>query len=177
MRRRWMGGRGALYALAALLVIAVVAYAYPKLGEGPAETLAGINSQLEAGGFYLNLAEEALIAQFGEGEYIEGFGGHVRVYAEPGIRVGIAGDRDNDFYGAVSWIEWTGSQHAIYGIHVGESSARAAEILASHGYERMEDISEMFYKNGEFLVSLYGSPNVEQIRAGFEDKDLQDRNY
>lgn len=172
-----MGGRGALYALAAILLIAVAAYAYPKLGSGQAETLERINSHMEAGGFYLNLAEETLIAQFGEGEYIEGFGGHVRAYAEPYLRVGIAGDRDNDFYGAVSWIEWTNPQYAIYGIHVGESSARAADLLVSQGYERMKDVDEMFYENGEYLISLYGSPNVEQIRVGFEDKDLRDRNY
>ncbi|BBH20649.1 hypothetical protein Back11_19940 [Paenibacillus baekrokdamisoli] len=132
------------------------------------------NNQLAFDGIQLGMTEERLIQLWGEGEHIEGFGGHIKKYKSKQTAIGIAGDSDNDFYKGVTLLETSNKQYAIYGVHVGDSVKATYAKLAKFGYK--PDFSGI-YMNGEFVISLQGKETIETIQIWFNDKDLRDRVY
>lgn len=138
------------------------------------ETLTHLNENLSAASVQLAQPEEKIIALFGEGEYVEGFGGHLRTYEGKGIRIGFSGDQDNDLYGQVSSIAFWEPAYAVYGINIGDDRQAAIDTVLSQGYEH---VTEGLYRNEEYVISLSGGAIVELIQIWFDDKDLRDRQY
>ncbi|MDQ0113962.1 hypothetical protein [Paenibacillus harenae] len=138
------------------------------------ESLIHLNENLSAAGAQFAQTEQELIASFGEGEYVEGFGGHLRTYEANGIRIGFSGDQDNDLYGLVSSIAFWDPAYAVYSINIGDDRMAAIDTLLSQGYKH---VTEGMYRNGEYIISLSGADTVELIQIWFDDKDLRDRQY
>lgn len=92
-------------------------------------SLTTINDNLKASGLKLGLTEEQFIESWGTGIYQEGFGGHFREYKDLGVRIGIAGDSDNDLFNAISQIEFSNKDFEIFRIKNGDSIQASEEIL------------------------------------------------
>ncbi|MFC5402957.1 hypothetical protein [Cohnella soli] len=138
------------------------------------ETLDNINRNLISDGVQLNLKEEELTKLLGDGEYMEGFGGHMRKYASRSLNIGISGDQDNDFYGHVSQVDFSNPEFSIYGIKVGDPIEQSSSYIISKGYHQ---IAENIFRNGEYVIQLYGHDNIQSIKIWFDDKDLRGRSY
>jgi len=138
------------------------------------ESLTRLNDSLIMDDIKLYLKEEQIINLLGEGEYIEGFGGHIRDYKNLEISIGFSEDSDNDFYGRVSLVEISNPIYSIYGIKIGDSKQESINKLKSKGYEQLVEDQ---YINSEYIISIHGEPQVQMIQIWFSDKDLRDRNY
>jgi len=158
-----------------VLITLLLFYAYQSKQENQdKETLVRINDGLIIDDVKLFLKESEIINLLGEGEYIEGFGGHSRDYKELKIRIGFPDDSDNDFYGRVSSIELSNPIYSIYGIKVGDLKQESINKLDAKGYKQLE---ENLYINGEYIISLYGEGHIQKLKISFNDNDLRDRNY
>ena len=161
-------------AIVVTVVVASIMIMLHDMNVDKNETVIGLNENLSANGVKLYMTEIELIQLLGEGEYVEGFGGHQRNYADKKIRIGIAGDQDNDFFGRISLIEISNPNYALYGIKIGDSIDESISRLIELNYKHLV---ENIYRNGEFVVALHGVTKVDHIQVWFDDKDLRDRNY
>lgn len=159
--------------IAAVLCAALLTWLLLQKGR-QVETLTHLNENLSAASVQLAQTEEKIIALFGEGDFVEGFGGYLRTYEDKGIRIGFSGDKDNDLYGQVSSIAFWEPAYAVYGINIGDDRKAAIEMLLSQGYKHL---TEGLYHNGEYVISLSGADKVELIQIWFDDKDLRNRQY
>jgi len=73
----------------AVLVFILAAVIYTHLTRNHGMALEGLNAQLQAEGLQIGMTEEQLIDIWGDGEYLEGFGGHGRKYEQRRSSVGI----------------------------------------------------------------------------------------
>lgn len=135
-----------------------------------------LNQQLKVAEIKMGMLEEEVIAFWGMGEFIHGFGGHGREYQEQGVRISFPGDADNDLYGRVGGLELLKSDYSIFGIHVGEEREQAIHKLVANGFKESE-FSDNIYEQGEFMIGLHGEQLIEFIQVWFDDKDLKDRVY
>ena len=155
-------------------VIAAIAIVYMLLQRAEHETYRNLNRNLSADGVELYMPEQRLVEWLGAGEYVEGMGGHGREYAALRLTVSFSGDPDNDFYGRVSQLEFSNPTYSVYGIRPGDPIGRSADLLEEKGYRLS---TENIYRNGEYVIQLYGTERIESVRMWFDDKDLRDRSY
>lgn len=158
---------------AALVVSIVVLFVLP---DRTSLTLDGLNQNMKVADIKMGMMEEDVIALWGTGEYVHGFGGHGREYAEYGVRISFPGDLDNDLYGRVGGMELQSTDYSVYGIKVGDDRQFAKEQLQKHGFAESEFSPDIFVQE-EFMIGLHGDPAIEFIQIWFDDKDLKDRQY
>lgn len=158
---------------AALVVSIVILFVLP---DRTRLTLDGLNQNVKVAEIKMGMMEEDVITLWGTGEYVHGFGGHGREYADYGVRISFPGDSDNDLYGRVGGLELQSSEHSVYGIKVGEDRQTAKEKLEKYGFSE-SDFSPDIFVQGEFMIGLHGDPAIEFIQIWFDDKDLKDRQY
>lgn len=135
-----------------------------------------INEHLDAGGIRLGMAEEEVVRLWGQGEFVEGFGGNGRIYPDRHIRVSFPSDSDNDLYKKVAQLSFTNADYSLFGIRVGDRREDAIAKIAAERFRVSRDSPDIFV-NGEYHVMLSGSPFLTEIMIGFADKDLRDRSY
>lgn len=168
--RRRLFGIGAGVGLCFVLCIVWFAWQSDRM------TLGKLNDHLDAGGIQLGMPEAEVVMMWGEGEYIYGWGGHGRNYADKKIRVGFSDDPVNDLYEKVSDLIFTSVDYSIFGIKVGDDRHASRELLLAAGFKQ-DDYSDDLLVNGEYGISLKGNPRIMKIQITFIDKDLKDRNY
>jgi hypothetical protein len=135
-----------------------------------------MNKNLDVGEIELGMSESDVIQHWGQGEYLDGFGGHGREYKDREIRVGFPDDMDNDLYKKVSSLEFSNANFSIFSVKVGDDMDTGVERILSTGF-KTADYSEDTFVNGEYSITLIGQEMIEAIRILFSDKDLKDRNY
>jgi len=134
------------------------------------------NQHLKIGDIKIGMPEEGVIELLGHGDYIHGFGGHGRHYAEQGLQLSFPAEQDNDLFGRVVGFELQSSEYSVYSIKVGEERDAAVEKLLSNGFTESE-FSENIFVQGEFMIGLHGEAAIEFIQVWFADKDLTDVTY
>jgi len=167
-----------------LSVIALVAAVVMLAGVSPIvsshleskQALNAINKNLDAEGLQIGMPESRIKELWGQGDYGEGFGGHFRHYSERDCTIGIAGDKDNSFYSAVSTIEFTNQDFRLFGYGAGDSVDDMVSKLDSLGFKSMKNNNEIMVK-GEYSIAILGVSQIERIQIWFNDKDLKDRLY
>jgi len=122
------------------------------------------------------MPENEVIQLWGQGEYLNAFGGHGREYEDKKIRVGFADDKDNDLYKKVSSLEFSNSSFSIFSVKVGEIKTDGIAKILTKGFKRIGNNSDELV-NGEYSISIRGSNKIEYIQIWFNDKDLNDRIY
>ncbi|MFD2115768.1 hypothetical protein ACFSTH_11145 [Paenibacillus yanchengensis] len=163
-----------IFAGIVISITLILLYWYQTNDNKDKEVLSRLNDHIKINDVKLYLLEKQLIELLGEGEYIEGFGGHVRNYIAKKIKIGISEDSDNDYFGRVSSITFSNPLYSIYGIKVGDSKQEAINVLKEKGYEQLE---EDHFVNGEYVIAIYGEIQVQELKISFSDKDVSDRNY
>lgn len=161
---------------ASALTLLLLAFGAWRLLSGDGMRMQRINEHLEAGGIRLGMTEEEVVRFLGQGEFVEGFGGHGRIYQERHIRVSFPNDSDNDLYRRVAQVSFTDADYALFGIRVGDRREDAISKISAERFRMSKDAPDIFV-NGEYNVMLNGSPYLTEIMIGFADKDLRDRNY
>ncbi len=162
--------------IVAALAVLLLAFAAWRLLFGDSMRLERINEHLDAGGIRLGMAEEEVVRLWGQGEYVEGFGGHGRDYVDRHIRLSFPNDSDNDLYKRVAQLSFTNADYSLFGIKVGDHREDAIAKISAERFRLSEDSPNIFV-NGEYSILLSGSPNLSEIMVWFADKDLRDRNY
>ncbi|NIK80016.1 hypothetical protein FHS15_005200 [Paenibacillus castaneae] len=169
-----MNSKSLLLAMGTIILIAIlIPLLFHLLKEKPI-SLHQFNENLSAEDIYMGLSEADLIKAWGQGEYIEGFGGHLRKYGEKSVEIGISGDNDNDLYDSISSLQFTNPDFSIYGVKIGELYETAEHKLKQ---SRFKNENPEYFTHGEWVIILRGSKNVETIQIYFNDKDLLDRSY
>jgi hypothetical protein len=157
--------------LLVLLILLVIGFIAGGVGRTQVED---INQHLDIDGVKLGMREAEVVRLWGEGEYVNGFGGHGREYKDRQISLGFAGDSDNDLYGAVSTIELRNPSSSIYGVKIGDPMEEADAQVKLHGFKLSDN---GLYVKDEFTIAIRGSHTVELLQVWFNDRDLKDRVY
>lgn len=141
-------------------------------------TFNDINKNLDVGEIKLGMPERAVTQYWGQGELINGFGGHRREYIDMKIKVEFSDDRDNDLYQKVGSLEFTNTNYSIFLIKVGDEKNIAMKKILSNGFKPMDNAQDIFVK-GEFYITFTFTDQriIESIQIAFVDKDLRNRSY
>ncbi|PWV94528.1 hypothetical protein DFQ01_13093 [Paenibacillus cellulosilyticus] len=140
------------------------------------ETYKHLNQHLDAAGVRFHQTEDEVVAKLGEGEYMEGFGGHGRDYKDYGIRISIPTDKNSLMFGRVDAVECYGSDCSLYGIKKGDAIKKAEAAFLDQNYSETFDQGYSF-ENGEYVILLQGYEQVESFTVFFRDEDLRNRDY
>jgi len=167
-RLKWM--------IAAALALLLLAFAAWRLLFGDSMRMERINEHLDADGIRIGMAEQEVVRLWGQGEFVEGFGGNGRIYPDRHIRVSFPNDSDNDLHKRVSQLSFTNAGYSLFGVKVGDRREDAIAKISAERFRVSEDSPNIFV-NGEYNIMLSGSPNLSEIAVWFADKDLRDRNY
>lgn len=169
-----------LLALAAAAGAAICLQLQAALRAGGVGAVAGssafieeVNAHIQVGEVRLLMGEDDIVALWGEGEYVPGFGGHLRVYPDKGVSLAFPDDEDHAAFGKVARIETSHPGHAVFGVTVGDTAAAASEKLLEFGFEYKDPV----YALGDIIVTLRGADRVESISISFEDRNLAHRVY
>lgn len=138
-------------------------------------TMKEINQHLDTEQLKFGMEEQAVIKNWGEGKFLDGFGGHRREYVNKNIRVSFSNDRENDLYRKVSGLTFSNPAYSIFGIKIGLKREEAIKILSNHGFDNV-DYSQDIFVNGEYSIALSGQ-HIDLIEIWFNDKDLKHRLY
>lgn len=164
-----------IFSIISLLIVLMLSYYFYSFANA-AKILRMMNANLEIEGIRLGMTEDEVISRWGPGEYVEGFGGHARNYADKAAMVSFPNDQDNDLYGRVSSIYFSSPEYSIFTVKIGDSMTEGIQKLKSRRFKPAKFTEDTFAR-GEFFIALRGRSEIEYIQIWFQDKNLRDRNY
>ena len=160
-----------LFFAGAAVIFALISLRAP----GAEEQLRELQRHVKTGEVRLMMSEEEVVAMWGEGGYVPGFGGHMRAYPEKGVSLSFPDDTDHAWYGKVVRIETAHPEHELFGVKIGDAPDAASAKLLQSGFQYAE--TDGVYVRGNFRAALSGNGKVERMSIGYEDPRLKDRVY
>lgn len=141
---------------------------YAAFGDEEGPRFEELNAHLDVDGIGFGMPEDQVVAYWGEGTLVKGYGGHFRRYADRSVDVSFSDDAKSACYQSICSISSANPDYRMYDIGIQDEMKAAEERLKTYGFEHIDG---HLFKRERIVVSLSGQDRVERVQVAYAKPD------